>query len=228
MLIAKLPRMRAGWQKFWRKPTIDEGGARDMGVAPHRAAAAAWLIRAVLVVSTLALLGTSQNVEPSAGASEATYRFQRTVEGDPVDLTRELPTGSFLVTIRALDLGPEDVRSTDEAHVTVTATVTISDIATDPPAATLLLSGNARETFRESVSSAHTLTFGGTCDKPAPDAPCQATFDVTFGREDDGLQDGTVHIDWSFELTSSGKVPAKEATLHPDRDPPWTVEIAPQ
>jgi len=188
----------------------------------------AGLIRAALVASTLALLGTSAEAPEGTSPVQETYRFSRMVEADPIDLTREQPTGGFLVTIRALDLGPEHVVTTDNVLVSVTATVTLSDIAEDPPAATFRLGPELPEEFRDTITLSRALVFGGECENPSQDALCQATFDVAFARDDDGLQDGNVRIDWSFELTSSGEVDSDMAETHQAQEPPWTVDITPQ
>jgi hypothetical protein len=179
-----------------------------------------WLIRAALAASAAGLLATSA---PAPDVPQKTYAFGRTVIGESVALTLDQPSALFLITIRADALGPDGVQSTEEATVRVAGSISASEVEGKAPPVSVLV-GNNQLDAETSFGTAIPLVFEGTCDAPAESAPCQASFSVQFARKDDGTQGGSVNLDWSFELTSSGVIAGKgedQAGL----DPPWTVEV---
>jgi len=221
--------MPVGWWKFRQRSANERGGAPDTAVAQGRV----WLIRAALLASTVALLGTSQEADPvPSDASQfptlqATYHFARGVEGDGVDLTSDRPSASFLVTLRTTELGPEGVVTVGEALVNITAKLSSSETE-GVVGVSMRLAPDGPEHFTQELTATHSLAFGGLCNEPSENAPCQAAFSVDFARGDEGEQGGTVHVDWSFVLTSIGRINSTMGGDYFDQDPPWTVEITPQ
>lgn len=179
-----------------------------------------WLIRVALAASATALLATSA---PAPDVPQKTYEFERTVAGESVALTRDQPSALFLITIRADALGPDGVQSTAEATVRVAGSISASEVEGEAPPVSVLVGSNQLDA-ETSFDSTIPLLFEGTCDSPAESAPCQASFSVQFARQDDGTQGGSVNLDWSFELTSSGVVRG-EGDDQAGLDPPWTVEV---
>jgi hypothetical protein len=179
-----------------------------------------WLIRGALSASAAALLATSA---PVPNVPQKTYEFERTVAGESVALTLDQPSALFLITIRADALGPDGVQSTEQATVRVAGSISASEVEGEAPPVSVLVGSNQLDA-ETSFGTTIALVFEGTCDGPAESAPCQASFSVQFARKDDGTRGGSVTLDWSFELTSSGVVAGKgedQAGL----DPPWTVEV---
>jgi hypothetical protein len=192
-----------------------------------------WLIRAALLASTVALLGTSQDpasVPTSSGmlpTGQATYHFTRFVAGEGVDLTSDRPSASFLVTLRTTELGPEGVATVGDASFSVTAALSSSETE-GVVGVSMRVAPDAPQHFTQELTIARPLMFGGLCNQPSENTPCQAAFSIDFSRSDDGEQGGTVHIDWSFVLSSLGRINSTTSGEYFDQDPPWTVEIAPQ
>ena len=184
-----------------------------------------WLIRVALLTNAAALLATSAPA-PSPGPSvpQKTYEFERSVAGESLALTPEQPSALFLITIRADALGPDGVRSTELASVRVAGNISASDVAGEAPPPVAVLVGSNQLDAQTSFETALPLVFEGTCAAPAENAPCQASFSVQFTRKDDGTQGGSLSLDWSFELRSTGVVAAK-GEAQSGVDPPWTVEV---
>ena len=180
-----------------------------------------WSIRLALMASTLALLATSPGTVP-----RKSYNFERSVTGESVELTSDQPGASFLVTIRVETLGPDDVQSTGDATVQITGRLTSTGVDGNMPFVSVH-AGDRKLEVLQSFDTTSALNFEGTCDAPAENAPCQATFSVELSRNDDGTQGGSVNVDWSFELTSRGELEGEGAD-ESGLDPPWSVEIARQ
>lgn len=177
-----------------------------------------WLIRGALTASALALLATSAPNVPYRS-----YAFERSVAGEAVSLTREQPSALFVITIRADSLGPDDVVSTDDATVRVRGDIVARDLEGETPAISVLAGSNQLEA-RESFDTTLPLLFEGTCDAPAENAPCQASFTLQLARDDDGTRQGSLEVEWSLELTSNGLVEG-EGEDRTGLDPPWTVQV---
>lgn len=177
-----------------------------------------WLIRGALLASALALLATSAPNVPYRS-----YAFERSVAGVTVSLTREQPSALFFVTIRADSLGPDDVVSTSDATVRVKGTIVAQDIEGDAPTVTLQ-AGNGQLQARESFDTTLPLVFEGTCEAPAENAPCQASITLQLARDDDGTREGSLEVEWSLELASSGQVEG-DGEDRTGLDPPWTVQV---
>lgn len=215
--------MAAGWATFWRDRAQAAASCPDSAVAPPRP----WLIRAALFASSAALLATSQSPEEGhvpVGA-RTTYTFTRTVEGEAIELTGEQPSALVLVTLRATGLGPFGASSTDAATVMVSGSIEAPDFAEAPPSVSVDLGGGHRlNEASQSFTLSRPLQFEGTCDAPAEDAPCQATFSVELRRSDDGSQGKSLHVAWSFVLSSEGSIQQNQEP-QTDLDPPWSVEV---
>lgn len=178
----------------------------------------AWLIRLALLASTAALLATSPDEVP-----RRSYGFERNVTGESVALTVDQPSALFLVTLVADDLGPDGVESTGDARVRVVGRVSATDVEGTQPFVSVRLKDQGLDVL-QSFETAAPLEFEGTCEAPAANAFCQATFTVELARKDDGEQGGTLNVEWSFELTSGGFLEG-EGNDQSGLDPPWTVEV---
>lgn len=196
-----------------------------------------WLLSAVIVASTAALLGTSQSPSPPISSEpqlQTTYHFERlAIDGGFVELTRDLPSATFFVTLRADDLGPDGVPSTDLAQVFVQGDVTASDLqdTTLPPTLSITLSSPdtphlARRTTAAHFERSQDVVFTGNCANPKTGAACAARFRVDVTRDDDGMLGGNVRFDWAFDVTASGTLASDEAADLGPFDPPWSVEIS--
>jgi hypothetical protein len=221
--------MRTGWLGFGRQRENLSTAAPDSGVAGSRA----WLLSAAIVASTAALLGTSDVPHYAT-----TYRFERlAIDGGFAELTRDQPSAAFFVTLRADDLGPDGVLSTQEAQVLVNGDVTASDLddTTRPPLLTVKLSTPDNPQQSTQSTEAHYtqsqfVRFAGNCENPKTGAACTARFRLDLTREDGGDNGGTIRFDWSFDATGSGQKATddeKDSELGPF-DPPWSVEITQQ
>lgn len=177
-----------------------------------------WLTRLALLVSAAALLATSPPDQP-----RRTYEFELDGTGESVALTREQPRALFMFSIRADSLGPDGVESTGNARVRISGTVQASDLEGEQPFVSVLINGERLDVL-QSFDTTAPLVFEGTCDAPAEDAPCQASFTVELARNDDGEQGGSLNVDWSYEISSSGELPG-EGNDQSGLDPPWSVEV---
>jgi hypothetical protein len=179
------------------------------------------------------LLGTSD-----VPGYQTTYKFERlAVDGGFAELTRDQPSGTFFVTLRADDLGPDGAPSTDEAQVLVQGDVTASDL--DDPAlpAKLMITLSSPETSRQAARATDThfeepqpVFFSGDCENPKTGAACTARFRVDVTRADGGGNGGSMRFDWAFDATAVGRLSNgadKDKELGPF-DPPWSVEITQQ
>lgn len=178
----------------------------------------AWLIRLALLASTAALLATSPDEVP-----RRSYTFERSVAGESVALTAGQPSALFLVTLVADDLGPDGVQSTGGARVRVTGRVAATDVEGTQPFVSARVNDQGLDVL-QSFDTTAPLAFEGTCDAPAADAPCQASFTVELARKDDGEQGGSLDVSWSFEVSSGGFLEG-EGDDQLGLDPPWTIEV---
>jgi hypothetical protein len=189
----------------------------------------------VIVASTAALLGTTES--PAGYDNESpyntTYTFERNgIDGGFVELTREQPTASFLVTVHADALGPEGVMTTDGAMLDVSGTITTSELAEGAvaPRVSVKVSspdalGVSEKVELESYSHQQALMFTGDCDAPPGSNGCKARFTVQVARQDEGAADGVVRFDWLFDVHSKALHPSTATGEVGPLDPPWTVEV---
>jgi hypothetical protein len=221
--------MRTGWLGFGRERENQAELAPDSGVAGPKA----WLLSAAIIASTATLLGTSDVPHYAT-----TYLFERlAIDGGFVELTRDQPSATFFVTLRADDLGPDGVLSTQEAQVLVNGDVTASDLddATRPPLLSVKLSSpdNPQESTQSTeahYTQSQGVRFTGNCENPKTGAACTARFRLDLSRADGGENGGSIRFDWAFDATASGQKTTdedKDTELGPF-DPPWTVEITQQ
>src|SRR5687768_16052791 len=176
------------------------------------------LTRLALLVSAAALLATSPPEQP-----RRSYEFVLGAAGESVALTREQPSALFLFSIRADSLGPDGVESTDNAQVRISGTVQASELEGEQPFVSVQMGGQRLDVL-QSFDTTAPLVFEGTCEAPAENAPCQASFTVQLARNDDGEQGGSLNINWSYEITSSGEQP-QEGENQSGLTPPWSVEV---
>lgn len=195
-----------------------------------------WATFAVVVASTAALLGTSDETSDVVDTShETTYTFQRKgIQGGSVELTSDQARVTFYVNIHVDDLGPDGALSSDGATALVRGTTMGVDfepgVAT--PAVNFKLStpGNPSSsnspiftTYQQGVP----LSFTGNCAKPMEGAACRTSFALELSRIDDGTFPGVVRVDWSFDVSSRAVVignSTETSTIGPS-DPPWTIEV---
>ena len=222
--------MRTGWLGFGRQRENLTAPAPDNGVAAPKA----WLLSAVIVASTAALLGTSD-----VAHYQKTYTFERlAIDGGFAELTRDQPSATFFVTLRADDLGPDGVLSTEEAQVLVNGDVTASDLedTTLPPLLQVKLSAPdtaqpSTQTTEGHYTQTQGVSFSGNCQEPKRGAACTARFRLDLTRQDSGDNGGTIRFDWSFDATAAGALPTSESEKDTELgpfDPPWSVEITQQ
>jgi len=204
----------------------------DNGVASIKPA----LLGLVIVASTVALLGTSDD---SPGPVYDVYTFERRgADGGFVELTRGAPRATVSATITVTSLGPEDVDTTGSAEAVFDLQVTSKDLAegASAPFLSLKLGSPDDPSVTERQIIGHVvqhqpLTFVGNCTKPSEGAACHARFELDLSRTDDGAADGVVRLDWTFDLASKGQVQIGLDDKQMGRslgplDPPWTVEVA--
>lgn len=186
---------------------------------------------AVIVASTAALLGTSDNSPPPAYTS---YSFERlATDGGFVELTVDRPSATFFVNISADALGPDGVLTTQSAAALLSGDVTTSglDEAAQTPFLSVKVSspdaaGSLEKLILDHFSETQPLIFLGDCETPTTGAACTARFQVDVARQDQGESGGTLRFDWSFDVNSHGQVPAKESTEIGPLDPPWTIQVS--
>jgi hypothetical protein len=193
----------------------------------------------VIIASAAALLGTgdyntstpSDNTFGGTGAGAVTsYSFERDgIEGGSVELTDAAPTATFLVTIVVNDLGPSGVSTVNGAFARITGAVTKSkDKLTGTDSVTVDLSSPeaAGSTLQatSAINMTQTLQFTGDCNDPKQ-GTCRARFAVNLARSDAGAGGGALGVDWTFDVVSSGQLPATTGSTVPAQDPPWTVEV---
>ncbi|HEX2875815.1 MAG TPA: hypothetical protein VHP33_31410 [Polyangiaceae bacterium] len=188
---------------------------------------------AVVIASAAALLGTSDDSPP---LSYTSYRFERlAIDGGFAELTRDQPSATFFVTLRADDLGPDGAPSTDEAQVLVQGDVTASELDDPTLPAKLMITLSSPDTSQKILRStdAHfeepqQVFFSGDCENPKGGTACTARFRVDVVRADGGDNGGSLRFDWAFDATAIGRLSNsadKDKELGPF-DPPWSVEIS--
>lgn len=213
-------------------------GSKSETVAPDGGAAPKWLLSAVICMSSVALLATSEEpdaVTPTYGPQYATtYTFERKgIDGGEVDLTVDRPRATFYANLRADALGPEGVVTTGTAAAEVHATVSMSGFSpgTPPPFALFRVRERGNSTANElqvvdQYLQTVPLTFAGNCSEPTTGTACTAQFALEVSRTDDGQNGGTLHVDWHFDVTASATTPSTiENSQVGPADPPWTIGV---
>jgi hypothetical protein len=229
--------MRTGWSQFARKRVSSLEMPPDAGVTGVNP----WLLSVAIIASTAALLGTTEsdsqplpndNNTPTYNGNTS-YSFERkSIDGGSIDLTEAAPSATFYVNIRADDLGPDGVVTTENPTARVDATITGSGFTDTsvPPFVNFSLralgnNGILQQQALEHFSGATQFVFGGNCTKPTEGTACSATFELQISRLDDGATPGTVHVEWLFDLTASNTLPSLADAAQGPLDPPWTVEV---
>ncbi|RYZ08385.1 MAG: hypothetical protein EOO73_08005 [Myxococcales bacterium] len=221
--------MREGWLGFWRKKKGSGAADPDIAVARRQL----WGMAAVVVASSAALLGTSDVDHPSGLAR---YEFRRdSIDGGVVRLSVDQPSATFFVNVTAIDLGPENVVSTTDAHALIEGTVEAAGLSEGqerPPVAVRVVTTNGQSAFEQpvvdSLSTKVALPFVGNCNNPQTGMACAAHFLVEVRRTDDGEAGGELTFAWHFSLSSLGQVArngAEEDVSLGPVEPPWTVEV---
>lgn len=220
--------MKAGWLQFGRKRASVTAASPDNAVT----APPAWLLATAIVCSTAALLGTSDVDEPRY---PRTYTFARSgVDGGFVELTRDQPAATFIVSLHADDLAADGVPSTDEASALVDGTITTTglDEGKVAPYVDVQLStpggAGTQKVELEHFNQAQPIYFTGDCENPKASGSCTAHFAVAVSRQDQGESGGVVRFDWTFDVTSKVlvDVASQEASSVGPVDPPWTIEVS--
>jgi hypothetical protein len=190
----------------------------------------AWLLRAAIVASTAALLGTTEDDE----GYFANYTFERRdIDGGFVELTHDQPSATFFISVHANALGPGGVKTTDAAEALIKGTVTSSGIAEGTAAPSVSVKVSAPE-FGDPVdtlviddySRPEGLKFVGDCANFKTGTGCVAHLLVEVSRQDNGDNGGIARFDWSFDVSSHGEGPAKQDGEIGPLDPPWTIGVS--
>lgn len=186
---------------------------------------------AVIIASTAALLGTSDDDD---GTAYRRYEFRReSIDGGAVELTVDRPSATFFVNVTAVDFGPEGVISTNSGQAILEGTVESAELnrGEAPPRVEVRIATPRAQDSEESVLDLFTsqvaLPFSGNCTDPSRGTACSTHFSVEVRRADDGEAGGKVTFAWHFALSATGQVerePNEEAQVGPV-DPPWTVEV---
>lgn len=221
--------MGTDWLRFWRTRAVRTLASPDNTVTEPQP----WLLGAVIVASTAALLGTS---DASAPSFETNYSFERLgIDGGFVELTRDEPTATFLVTVHVNDLGPDGVSTANQASASLQGNVIVSglaDTATTPSVSVRTSSPNSTTAAFETVVTERLerflpLNFTGDCANPKASGSCAARFKLELTRQDGGAGDGVVRFDWMFDVRATARATSTEelSDVGP-LDPPWTVEVS--
>jgi len=218
---------------FWRRHGDGEARGSDIAVAGRRRL---WAMSAVIVASSAALLGTSDD---DGGPDTRGYvEFAKLgIDGGEVELTKDAPTATFFVKITATELGVGDIVTTDRARAILDGMITASGLnagESQPFVAVKVSSSTAADPFEQRVLDGFhadtALGFTGNCENPATGAACVTQLAVTVARIDDGAAGGSLRFDWSFDLKSSGDIaPANMANVEKPtgvQELPWTVEVS--
>jgi hypothetical protein len=230
--------MRLGWLRFGRRSGGDGTIAPDNGVSPKRA----WLMGGVIVACSAALLGTSDNVASSndvgtaPSSSLATYFFERKgIDGGFAELTADVPRATFVVTITADALGPENVVTTEAARASIEAIISTTDLDFGSPTPSVNYQLHAEGASmvhvlpaRERIADSRELKFNGNCSAPTMGNRCVAHYSFDVWRADDGAAGGSVRVDWTTDLSATAKLSTSTGGEFGPLDPPWTVEVAAQ
>jgi hypothetical protein len=231
--------MRLGWLRFGRRSRAHEGldglVAPDNAVSPGRA----WLMGGVIVACSAALLGTSDAGSSSPGSAApstfaASYLFERkAIEGGFAELTADAPRATFVVTITADALGPDNVVTTQAARASIEAIISATDLApgADVPNVSYQLRVEGPSTAsvlqaRDRIADTRELTFSGNCSAPKMGSRCVAHYSFDVWRADDGYLGGTLRVDWTTDLFATATLLTPTGGQFGPLDPPWTVEVA--
>jgi hypothetical protein len=152
-----------------------------------------WLVSGMLVVCSAALLATSPPDDTSS------YTFERLgIDGGRVELTRDRPTVSVFVVIRADALGPDQVSSTDSARVALQGVVTHETddasfvrVKLVTPSSGTIGTQDVLTHFENETA----LSFDGNCADPTTGDACQARFQLDFSLVDESEAATPVLID---------------------------------
>lgn len=226
--------MRTWWRHFGRKPQVTAAVPPDDAVTGPRT----WLMVVVIVATTAALLGTSDNSPSSLDSTPSsqfniTYTFERKgIEVGSFDLTAEQPRTTFYVNFRADDLFDKDVVSTNGASATFRAAITDAGFSTKetPPYLMFKLNtagmGSGTQTQAlDQYTQSTPLAFTGNCMAPTEGQVCSTTLALEISRTDDGSHGGTVHVDLLLDVNATSMVPDTENGMIGPEDPPWTIEV---
>jgi len=199
----------------------------------------------MIVASAAALLATSDPDKHSL------YRFEMSSEGPRATLSASVPHAQYLVRVRVLALGPEQIDTSSSALATVHGAITsnasaasggeFSDSASagtnagsaiDAALPTVRVSFGASAPTSDAVFAqtsfqlSRSLLFSGNCARPDQGAPCQAETELHFDLErPNALPDlGSVSIDWSIDFESRTFKP-KLGGSDEKVAAPWIVEF---
>lgn len=219
---------------FWRKHGNGDASGSDIAVAGRRRL---WAMSAVILASTAALLGTSDDDDGPDNRTHVEFA-KLGIDGGEVELSKDAPTATFFVKITATELGVGDIVTTDRARATLDGMITASGLnvgESQPFVSVKVASTTAADPFEQRVlDSFHTdtnLGFTGNCKNPETGVACVTQLAVTVARIDDGAAGGTLRFNWSFDLKSSGDIARTSNMPNPEtptgvQDLPWTVEVS--
>jgi hypothetical protein len=173
----------------------------------------AWLVRAMLVATALALVATS-------GPPTFFDSYENSVAAPDVVVSVDAPRARFEVRVLARDL----LSGTNGALAVVRGGVV--DPAESSFVRVTVDDGEPRATssnFLTTFSMGTQLAFEGSCGALDTTSPCESSFVVTFERTGETSGDSPVEIRWDVDV--SARVSKDDG---PDRGPfplPWQVEV---
>jgi hypothetical protein len=182
-----------------------------------------WAVRAVVASGCIALLASSE--QESGGE----FSFRRDLPPTTTELSTDITTRVYRVDIRVLGTA-EGLSTTSGATAIVRGTVNAEGITQGTPAPYVAYAAYLPDGGGQRVP-AHTLDdfeltlplwFTGDCSSFSPSSPCTASFVVDLSRADDGMNGGTVTVDWSLHFrveTSYSEDAPKSQEL------PWEVSV---
>jgi hypothetical protein len=168
-------------------------------------------------------------------ATSAPPRYEYHFQGEPLtfttDLTPDMPTRVYRITLRAEALGRDRVRTTSSATANVHGTIAIAGLAPGAPTPFVAFDAydpdapaqHAPVNVLTEINRSTSLRFSGDCATFDTANPCVATLVVELSRTDDGASGGLVNVPWSLELTSMA-----DKAEGPDVGPlelPWAVSV---
>jgi hypothetical protein len=196
----------------------------------------------LLAAASLALLADANTVAPAPLA----YTYWTTLEQPDVELTAEAPIATLRVRVRALDLAPNGMPTTDDQDIQVvgkvsgsTGVMAVEDAAlvdaalrfADPEHPGSFFPPDYTAQYTQSVSEfqsgAWAADFSGSCTEIVDSDPCTTEFLLELRRSDAGRGGGSVYVSWQLAMSASVYGDGQEPSVGP-LELPWEVQVTPQ
>lgn len=185
-----------------------------------------WLPWVALVACGAGLVATS---DPTP---RLVYRYARTLEGPPVELTAAASTAKLRIRVRATDKAPNGAPTTLRASAVIHGQISATELQAGAASPLVFIrvskpqdaNGSAALNALTQFSLASEPQFEGDCEGELIDPPCVAELDIELSRLDSGSVGGTVRVDWASDWTS--EVEKSKAPSEGPLQPPWEFEIS--